>query len=1168
MKKLRGLAILLIGISLLTACKLTIEPPENGVVTSSDGRIECGDICESEYTKDDGDVELFPNADPGYVFSHWEGDCTGTSLCIFSAKDQTGDVKVKANFKQKEMSLQIKSNRDYFELSINTPKIITLDFDFTARNNEEYSLNLTDSVNMIAGDRSHLSLSQIPSVSSEEIKSGSFQVSQNILATESGIFTVNYLAEIGGVSAKYQIRINVRGPESDRVFQSASVYPKQINNLIDGTIRMSSRINSNSSSPLIIKAYSDVFLGELNDNGIDGDFTKEDKIYASNLNISEKAYLKNSCFPVTLATMINDQLYTSKDEDLCVSDILRKKSPSDLTNIIESEDNDLIFISDEIVLNTNPHLTPSELLAITRLIDGDIKTGSVARGHFIIKLKSPVSSEEEMNDLLEILRKEKNVKNTAVNPVVSIQSSTGEVKPNDPLFNSNQLSKFRNINLLKAWSKAKGKEIIAIVDTGVDLSHPDLVNKIIPGINLVSLADVQDDNGHGTHVAGIAAANTNNGKYIAGVSWESKVLVIKALDKNGRGSYSDLTESIRYAADQGVRIINVSAGQSFEVPMANLCGAVDYATSRGAIVVASAGNKNESKKLYPAACPNAIAVGSSNGNRNSPEKASYSNYGSWLDIMAPGSSTTSTVPTNVCRYCNNNGYKIVSGTSQAAPIISGAISLITELNPSIGLPEIEQRLKTTGVKLSTPIEGMEEIKRIDVFEFIRPEFDTLLGDIDFEDEYFRECIYSSGNVNDQTYQSDFTRLNIDSRCQKITSIKGVKSLTDLIFFDIRDLKISEIDLENLLSLNSIYIDNIESLQELDVSNLKKLSNINVRYTDVSEINLRDSVLLEKIRFEHNYSLINVIVPASDYLKEISIYYAALSSLDITKALKLEELNVYETNLEEIDISKNTHLKVIYLYNNNLSFINVDNNVDLETLYLSHNPIVDVSVSELSKLKTLVIHKGNIVDINLENNLDLEHLQISGSPLLKLNLSNNIKLKTMQVIRGKLTKLNLKSQSELKRLEVWENELESIELPSDSQLTDIIIDNNNLEQVDFGTSINIKSISTSGNNTQSLDITNLSNLESFTAALSNVVNFTMGNNPKLKFIYLKENKIKNISFSNLDNIKIINLMKNPLTLSTLDYLATLTGIDIRYCSNYPWNEDDPDSPPRNHPERCQ
>jgi hypothetical protein len=270
----------------------------------------------------------------------------------------------------------------------------------------------------------------------------------------------------------------------------------------------------------------------------------------------------------------------------------------------------------------------------------------------------------------------------------------------------------------EAWVIARGGTTIAIIDTGVDYTHPDLSGKVILGPDFANGdADPFDDFGHGTHVAGIAAAKSNNGVGVAGIAWNSPILAIKALKASGgvgAGVALSVAQSIVYAANRGVRVMNLSLGWPTLSWQLITCPAVAYARFvRGAVVVTAAGNNSNSTPLYPAGCSGAFAVGSTD---SADGRSSFSNFGSYVSIAAPGTGILSTVPTSGCSLCSPTGYKVLQGTSMAAPHVAGAVAVLLSRQPSLSASQVEDRFRRTALPLAPALQL--GAGRIDLFEAV------------------------------------------------------------------------------------------------------------------------------------------------------------------------------------------------------------------------------------------------------------------------------------------------------------------------------------------------------------------------------------------------------------------------------------------------------------------
>ena len=257
--------------------------------------------------------------------------------------------------------------------------------------------------------------------------------------------------------------------------------------------------------------------------------------------------------------------------------------------------------------------------------------------------------------------------------------------PNDPDYSSQW--GLPKIFAPLAWNVTHGSAstLIAITDTGIDGSHPDLGNKIVARANFTTDPDI-DNNGHGSHVAGIAAADTNNGVGVAGTGYDTKLLSVKVLDSTGSGYYSWIANGITWAADNGAKVINLSlGGTSSSLTLQN---AVNYAVNKGVVVVAAAGNNGNSLKFYPAAYTNVVSVAATDSNDH---KASWSNYGTWVTMAAPGVNIFSSY---------QGGYAYLSGTSMATPFVSGVAALIWSQNPAWSETQVVTKLENSADKIT------------------------------------------------------------------------------------------------------------------------------------------------------------------------------------------------------------------------------------------------------------------------------------------------------------------------------------------------------------------------------------------------------------------------------------------------------------------------------------
>lgn len=315
---------------------------------------------------------------------------------------------------------------------------------------------------------------------------------------------------------------------------------------------------------------------------------------------------------------------------------------------------------------------PEEFLSKNRILS------YYKASHVTVALPQPGTGEEEWVDELR------------QNPLVESVSPNQKVKaaraPNDPLLPNQHYLK--QIRAEEAWDVATGSDlVIAVVDTGVDHNHPDLAGKLLPGINLVEPGTYpDDDNGHGTNVAGVIAASADNDKGMAGILWNARIMPIKALEADGNGDEDKLGEGIRYAVQNGARVVVLSLGLNKQ--SAYMEQVVAEAELAGVLLVAASGNEGDAVK-YPAAYDTVLAVGGvSPDNIRDP----LSNYGPELDLVAPWMVFTTV---------RGGAYDYRDGTSMAAPQAAAAAALAWATHPGLKPAELRNLMKQTAQDLGT-----------------------------------------------------------------------------------------------------------------------------------------------------------------------------------------------------------------------------------------------------------------------------------------------------------------------------------------------------------------------------------------------------------------------------------------------------------------------------------
>lgn len=351
-------------------------------------------------------------------------------------------------------------------------------------------------------------------------------------------------------------------------------------------------------------------------------------------------------------------------------------------------------------------LSPNAKASVVQAVESSGATfiREMLDGALIFNVPSEVLSKLKSNP--EILENAAYIKEDVLIqlPTHDIRETSGtegniQLTPNDPYYKYQWGMPM--IGADKAWDGLSGdpRVIVAVIDTGVDYNHEDLaaVNESLGWDFVNNDADAMDDEGHGTHVAGIIAATMNNNKGVVGVAPKVTVMPVKVLDAKGSGWTTDIADGIRYAADHGARILSMSLGG--DTPDTWMYSATRYAVSKGALVIAAAGNEGTEAPSYPGAYPWVLAVGALGFDGN---RAYYSQYGSFLDIMAPGGSSNGTPEHDILSTYPGNKYVYMAGTSMATPHVSGVAALYWSYNIGFTNKQVGSMLIKYADDLGTP----------------------------------------------------------------------------------------------------------------------------------------------------------------------------------------------------------------------------------------------------------------------------------------------------------------------------------------------------------------------------------------------------------------------------------------------------------------------------------
>ena len=349
-----------------------------------------------------------------------------------------------------------------------------------------------------------------------------------------------------------------------------------------------------------------------------------------------------------------------------------------------------------------------ESFSIDKILDSipRITIVKIREGEYLLftgKL-TPEEIKERISDLIGSNKAGKSEPIGAIKPIervhVNENFSLSQIKSpndravNDPGYKIQWAISYTESN--KAWRLVKQKREVrvAVLDTGVDYTHPDLKNRVLKskGYDFVNNDnDPMDDHGHGTHVAGIIAAEANNRKGISGIAGplDVRIIPVKVLNSKGEGRSDIIAHGIRYAVDSGADIINLSLGTRGKTR--DISNAIKYARNKGVFVVAAAGNDNmDADNFSPTGDNGVYAVSAITP---AYKKAPFSNYGDRIQGAAPGIKIVSTVP--------QGGYEAWDGTSMSAPVVSGVAAIIKANTPELTPDQIEKLLNETAVDIMT-----------------------------------------------------------------------------------------------------------------------------------------------------------------------------------------------------------------------------------------------------------------------------------------------------------------------------------------------------------------------------------------------------------------------------------------------------------------------------------
>lgn len=556
-------------------------------------------------------------------------------------------------------------------------------------------------------------LTVTPPITTSFIAGGSFTQldNQTVRGLQVGTFTVTITASSSGLNtATGTLTVNVVQELDPLVLTIPGTIPSALpvnsNTSVLFSVIATGSSTSTPPATITIEGVGNPLILTVTDDGQNGDLDAGDMTYTGEAFVDSNGLSPGQC----LSFRAKSGSVTSDVYQLCATSLPIEPAPSNLDLVFDS--NGTPVIQNEIVVIVKPGSAEAQIQSLASSVGATIVGGIPLLRMYQFRLNSTPSSLAALQAIVTTIKGNAIVENATTHDV----GTTTAVTPNDPRWGT-QFGPVK-IRADEAWVISRGFATIAVLDTGVDYSHLDLAGKVILGPDYADGDNNPfDDQGHGTHVAGIAAARSNNGIGVTGIAWNSNILAVKVLKAAGgvgAGVALSVAQGIIYSANRGVRVMNLSLGWPTFAWQLITCPAVTYArTVRGTVVVAAAGNNANSTPLYPGGCAGAFTVGSTTSGDG---RSTFSNFGGYVSIAAPGTGIMSTVPTGACGLCNATGYSSLNGTSMAAPHVAGAVAVLLARQPGLNASQIEDRLKKTAEPLPAALQL--GAGRLDLFEAV------------------------------------------------------------------------------------------------------------------------------------------------------------------------------------------------------------------------------------------------------------------------------------------------------------------------------------------------------------------------------------------------------------------------------------------------------------------
>lgn len=432
-------------------------------------------------------------------------------------------------------------------------------------------------------------------------------------------------------------------------------------------------------------------------------------------------------FSINLSAYANNEEPQNGQEDY----IEIRDDQSILVSVDSSDVNDIDVEHVRHILKTAKDSDDFSACAVKAepIFDGSLYNKKSTGNMAIIKIDLNEKGSDNIDNIIETLRKDKKIKSAERDYILTVSSAANSslIETNDPKYSDQYNMTTSHANMAWAFTHGSSSVKVGIIDTGIDIIHTDLdahINTALSKGFISNNSTYIDTNGHGTHVAGIIGAETNNSAGVAGICWEVSLVSLKCFTIAGTGHSSSVISAIQYADSVGIKILNCSFGYSYSKlqSQGNFTALYNAINNYSGIVIAACGNDGDNGLKYPAAynLNNIISVAALDENN---ALWSGSNYGSTVDLAAPGAEITSTI-----HFLPS--YDTKSGTSMAAPHVTGAVALLYAINPSLSVAQAKAYI-LNNVDYDSALTGKVVTSgRLNIFSSVRALTGRLMGDVD------------------------------------------------------------------------------------------------------------------------------------------------------------------------------------------------------------------------------------------------------------------------------------------------------------------------------------------------------------------------------------------------------------------------------------------------------